>query len=159
MADNEVGLVIAVVRFFMPPPVAAPPEKQHSWQWKVFALFVAVGIALAIVFGIEENWFPYTDHYARKSDITLLSDQVKAANAATDAKLSALTLPITFVQKTLIEQAIDSKIKLQCLSTSTAERADLYSDISHLQDRYRSINAGQAYAEPNCYQVGASNTP
>jgi hypothetical protein len=86
MADSEVGIVLAFFRWIMPPKVSDPPERQHSWRWRLVAVVWFLIPAGLLAYFIAYR-FLLVDGYARQSDVAALAAQTAKDFDATNALL------------------------------------------------------------------------
>jgi|SRR5215469_3264363 len=146
------NIIIWFVRLIL--PSGETMEQLYSWARRFSVVFLLLCAALGFLLAAGDDLIPGVDGFAKESEVSKIASTIKPLNA----KIGAVSGTLKFLQIQSIEQAIDGKIKLRCLSTSGENREDLSRDIQRLEDRYYALS-NQGYAQPNCYEVGVADKP
>ena len=83
MAENEVGIVLAIFRWIMPPKMSDPPEVQHFWKWRITLLLWTLLPISALSMFVSYK-FLFVDGFARQSDVATFAAQTNAHFSTTD---------------------------------------------------------------------------
>jgi hypothetical protein len=134
---EKVDAIVWFVGWIM--PTDSTPEKMHAWARRFASVSLVFVVGICFMFAAGYDLIPGVDGFARQSEIR------------------GFNTSLGFLQKQSIEQAIDTKIKLRCLSSNGDAREDLSADIQRLEDKYFALTGGHGYPQPSCYEAGVSN--
>lgn len=148
MANEETGIVLAIFRSIMPPDVNDPPEKQHSWKWRVTVILWCL-LVLAPFSALVIYRFLMVDGYARQSDVTQLGTKV-------DGEITGLTTIVVGIRSDVHDQRVAS-MQSDLFSLSTDVIKDKGTDremedcrqFKKLERRYLDLN-GSPYPSSVC---------
>lgn len=147
MADNEVGIILFIFRWLMPPKISDSPERQHAWRQTVaFVLFVLliIGAISAYV-----DWkFQIVDGYARQSDVTALATQTNSHFATTDYLLKGLRTDMHNAQvRDVSNQLFSLRVDISRDTTDEDKQRDCQR-FTDLSEQYQNLTAESYGFEP-----------
>jgi hypothetical protein len=151
MSDEKVSIIIWFAKLIMPPKIHDPPEKQHSWRWRVAVmmwLFMLAGvIALLVAYGRLG-----VDGFARASDVTALKAQTTSELVAVNTLIVGVRSDVHDLRvQGISDQLFDANVKL-CKASSEGDKEDWASRMKHLNMKYHGLTGGD-YTPIACSQL------